>query len=112
MKFLLTLLALTSFAHASVFNPQTELPRELQARVLKTAEGCGLVVIREILTTVRMESVDQGIRDYFYTTDFIAVDPSDDQYPRQQTVRVLSAQWEINNPPEARWQIEGVICPE
>lgn len=112
MKFFLALCALPTLAFAQVFNPQTELPTELHARVLKTAESCGLVVIREISTTVRMESVDQGIRDYFYTTDFIAVDPSDDQYPRRQNIRVLSAQWEINNPPEARWQIEGVVCPQ
>lgn len=114
MKWLILLFPLNAFA--TVFLPNTQLPKELQARVHAMALSCGDYAhhwsLQEKQTTVRAERIDQGIVDYYYTTEFSLQYYFDGTHPISTAITVESAQYEINNPVEARWQVESVDCPQ
>ena len=114
--FVLLILPMTAFAQLGVFRDKTELPRELHERVYQKALECGDIArhwsLQEKTTLVRKDRIDQGIIDYYYTTNFNVQHYFDGTHPITKTIVVKSAQWEINNPPDARWGVESVECPE
>ena len=121
MKFILLALVFVSLAAQAVspeqvFRRDSQLPKELQQRVLNQALTCGDYVahwsLQEKATTVRVDRIDQGIVDYYYTTELTVQYYFDGTHPATHSIYVQSAQIEVNNPPSARWQIGGVSCPQ
>lgn len=121
MKFALLTFVLLSFAAQAVtpdqvFRRDTQLPQELQQRVLNLALSCGDYVahwsLQEKATTVRVDRIDQGIVDYYYTTELTVQYYFDGTHPATHSIFVESAQVEVNNPPSARWQVGDVSCPQ
>jgi hypothetical protein len=121
MKFALLGIVFLSFAAQAVtpdqvFRRDTQLPQELQQRVLNKALTCGAYVahwsLQERATTVRVDRVDQGIVDFYYTTELTVQYYFDGTHPMSYSIFVESAQIEVNNPPSARWQIGDVSCPQ
>jgi len=97
----------------SVYKANSELPLELKQRVLAQVEAkCAAGVIQnglsEVSTTVREESIDQGIRDYFYTTTFRSAYFFDGMHLADAYITVTSAEYQISNPSVDRFEIQSV----
>lgn len=121
MKFMLLALVFVSFAAQAVspeqvFLRDSKLPKELQQAVLDQALTCGDYVahwsLSEKSTAVRVDRIDQGIVDYYYTTELTVQYYFDGTHPETHSIYIESAQIEVNNPPSARWQIGDVSCPQ
>ena len=121
MKFMLLALVFVSLAAQAVspeqvFLRDTQLPQELQQRVLDQALTCGDYVahwsLSEKSTAVRVDRIDQGIVDTYYTTELTVMYYFDGTHPATYSIYIQSAQIEVNNPPSARWQIGEVSCPQ
>lgn len=94
-------LTLTSVAQANridtAFKKETAVPQELQKSILENLKTrCGDIVeaygLTEIKTTVRIDRVDQGVIDRYYTTTFSSR-YSYDYHPRTATITVESVEW-------------------
>jgi len=116
MKFALLLL-LPLFAQAntieSVYRADSSLPRELKERVLSQvlAKCPGGVIrfgLKEDRTTVRVESVDQGIRDSIFTTTFHTTYYFDGMHPTFAYITVESAEYDIANPSVDRFDVRSI----
>ena len=112
---LAVLFPLTTFANSvdTVFLPNSALPSELRARILQAVEArcsAGLThnTLREEATRVREESVDQGVRDYFYTTDLHTTYLFDGTHPVGATITVVSAEYSISNPSVDHFEIKEI----
>jgi hypothetical protein len=115
MTLILLFVPLASFANSveTVFNASSALPAELQVRVLEAVKarcsrGLTFNTLRETSTRVRKERVDQGIVDYFYTTDLETTYYFDGMHPVGATITVESAEFDISNPAFDRFRIVGV----
>lgn len=111
LKTFFTVLAfLMSFAvEAAEFKPDSVLPAELQARISKRIEsGCPTIGgIREVETTSKTVTVDQGIRDQYFTTELVGsynLDP----HPIGVRIWVSSIEWDISNPSVDKYDIVTV----
>lgn len=117
MKLALILLfaPLATFANSvdTVFPASSPLPAELRARVLEAVQarcsrGLTFNTLRETSTREREERVDQGIIDYFYTTDLSTTYYFDGMHPVGATITVESAEFDISNPGIDRFRIIGI----
>lgn len=109
------LFPLATFANSveTVFPASSPLPAELRARVLEAVKArcpAGLThnTLREESTRVREESVDQGVRDYFYTTDLHTTYLFDGTHPVSATITVVSAEYSVSNPSVDRFEIKEI----
>ena len=95
--FLLLFVLFTTVCQAntveSVFNKNSELSEILKVKILVALNEkfpcLSPYSIRETKTEVRVDRVDQGIIDYYYTTTF-SVNHDYDYHPRTYTVTVES----------------------
>lgn len=73
---LIVLNSITSWGNSleSVFRKETQLPLILQEKILSRLQReiphLRPFSLKEIHTDLRVDRVDQGIRDYYYTTNF------------------------------------------
>lgn len=86
----------------SSFQIHSELPSELRVKVLETIKSqCGNLIsaygLREIRTDVRVDRVDQGIRDYYYETTLSSRYYFDGMHPTYTTITVESAHYDVIN---------------
>ena len=108
MKFaffpLTVLISTTTWSNTpeTAFKRNSEVPVELKARILSALErNCSNLIAKDGLseqeTTVRIDQVDQGIRDHFYTTTFSSRYYFDGSHPITTTITVESAQYDFVN---------------
>lgn len=86
----------------SVFKKDSELPRNLQERVLAAVQSkCANLIMNyglsEIATEVRIERIDQGVIDRFYTTTFFSRYLFDGTHPTTTYITVESAEYSFSN---------------
>lgn len=102
------LLSLSAFA-------QPEMPIELQEKILKAiADRCERITnLQEVETVTRVDRIDQGQVDYYYTTYFTANWYFDGTHPINTTIKVESEDLAIYNPSISRLNVlsvEGEAC--
>ncbi len=99
-----TLVSVSTFANdlQSVYKKDTVLPVRVQERVLETLKTqCPNLLINwgltEVITTLRVDKVDQGITDYYYTTSFSSRFYFDGMHPSYADITVESVNWDLQN---------------
>jgi hypothetical protein len=89
-------------ANAGVFRGSTDLPVELQDKVLEMikteAECVDLNNFKEIKTTSIFNEIDQGIWDKIYTTELRGIYYYDGYHPAPLTLIVKTEENSISNP--------------
>lgn len=100
----ITAVSLSSFANTteSVFKKDSQISKQLQARILETLNArCSNLItpyrLTEEATTVRVEKVDQGITDYYYTTVFSSRYYFDGMHPSYTEITVESVEYDFQN---------------
>lgn len=86
----------------TVYKKDTQLPVALQERILKVLkERCPDMIqpygLREKTTEVRVDRVDQGVIDRYYTTTFSARWYFDGYHPSTSYIEVKSAEYSFQN---------------
>ncbi len=111
--FMLLSISYAATAQSVQFKPNTELPLELRAKVsVAVSRQCpNLINLFENVTTVRVDKVDQGVIDYFYTTT-INAEVAVDQFEYVPVLVVVnSAVYAHNNPTAGdNTVVEAVSC--
>lgn len=100
----ITVLSLSSFANTteSVFKKDSQVPQDLQVRILETLKvKCANLLINygltEVSTNVRVDKVDQGITDVYFTTEFSSRYYFDGMHPSYADITVESVQYSYQN---------------
>lgn len=115
---LLPLLFVSNLAFANtvetVFRKNSPLPLALKTKILQAIEAqCPQTVdgspvhIEEISTQVRVDRVDQGIRDVYFTTELRATFEFQ-FHPITHSITVRSLDADINNPMVDRYEVREV----
>lgn len=98
------LVALSAQANTldSVFKKDSAIPVELQQRILDAINTrCGRLVmqygLQEQSTNVRVERIDQGVIDYYFSTTFSSRYNFDGTHPVTTYITVESAQYSFSN---------------
>lgn len=106
----LTLLSIAAAAASPVFRADSQLPQELQTRVLaQIHEDCPKAYeLSELETTSRENRVDQGVIDVYYTTKILARWNYDGMHPDAvgETITVESAEYAVSNPSVDRYEVK------
>ncbi|WP_408096250.1 hypothetical protein ACJVC5_14520 [Peredibacter sp. HCB2-198] len=98
------------------FKKDSPIPVALQERLLKVLkERCPEMVLtynlREKSTEVRVDRVDQGVIDHYYTTTFSARWYSDGYHPSTSLITVESVEYSLQNGDNlAVLKIDGERC--
>ena len=109
-----------AFASNQVFRTNSPVPAELQTRIIQAIEAkCPAVkngYLSEELTTAKVQQIDQGIRDTYYSSQINYSYLFDGQHPITYSVDVESVDYDINNPAFDRYQVlkvtaEKSVCP-
>lgn len=114
MKFILPLIAvlfaLNAQASSIRFPQESNLPSALQVMVARTLETrCPKFFnIMEKATSVTSKEIDQGQRDFFYSTYFTGSYHFDGMHPVFVEITVESASYDIRNPNFANFEILSV----
>lgn len=102
-------LFLSLSAQASVFRGSTDLPVELQKRILSMiqteAECVDLNNFKEIKTTSLLDEIDHGIWDKTYTTELRGIYFYDGYHPSPLTLKVITEEYSISNPNYDRFKV-------
>ncbi len=106
-KFLAVLgLTLSITAHANtvetVFDKDSKVPTDLQARILNYVNTkCSAVIanygLNEVSTSVRLDRIDQGVVDQYFTTTFSSRYYFDGMHPTTIYFTVESAVYAFQN---------------
>lgn len=114
MKSLIALIAITgiynmSFASNYVFKSNSPVPVELQDKILAVAQAqCPKLNVNnlaEVETSTRVDIIDQGVRDYYYSTVLSYSFYFDGAHPITYRIGVESSNIDVNNPPDARYNV-------
>ncbi len=114
MLFILTISFFSLMSHAntvdSVFKTDTNLPKILQEKIfmeiVKKIPGLAPFSVFEMTTEVRVDRVDQGIRDYYYKTKFRVLTTADDHRTRGY-IYIESAEYSFYCPNDCNFEIQS-----
>lgn len=114
--FAISVISSTAFANTvdSAFERESPIPVELRSRILQAIQSqctdhISAYGLKETRTDVRMEKIDQGVVDYFYTTTFTSRYFFDGMHPVTTYITVESAQFSFSNGDNL--EVSSVICP-
>ncbi len=105
------LFAQLSFASNSVFRKNSPVPSELQTRIIQeilTKYPCMTMGLFEDSTEVHEDRVDQGVRDFYYTTTLQYTWYFDGMHPSTERFTVKSAEYSISNPSVDRLEVISI----
>ena len=82
----------------TVFKKETSIPKELQEKIFESLKTrCSDIIsaygLREMKTEVRIDRVDQGITDRYYTTVFTSRYYFDGYHPTTTRIEVKSVEY-------------------
>ena len=115
MLFILTISFISIMSHAntveSVFKKDTNLPKVLQEKIfmeiVHKIPGLAPFSVYEMTTEVRVDRIDQGIRDYYYKTKFRILTTFDDHRTRGY-IFVESAEYSFYCQNDCNFEIQSL----
>ena len=100
-------------SQAAILNSDLDLVH--QTKIQESVEkNCFLKGdLTQLSSTVKVDVVDQGVRDFYYTTTFETFDKYDQVYSDKYIVTVNSVKWDMYDHETKNWgsySVESVKC--